>query len=149
MQLAQATKNCRQRRTAQRVLTPLAKRAAATDTTGAARRCRRTAPTAPQSPDPQCLAAPTAPPSAAASAVHAASTAPCSATRAFTAAMTRMSPRRSKATSPSATTTASAAGKSYLGRSDDFVRFCCHMHICEMLSARGGSRKTRGRVALA
>jgi hypothetical protein len=32
--------------------------------------------------------------------------------------------------------------KSYLSRSDDFVRFCCHMHICEMLSARGGSRKT-------
>jgi hypothetical protein len=33
--------------------------------------------------------------------------------------------------------------KSYLSRSDDFVRFCCHMHICEMLSARGGSRKTQ------
>jgi hypothetical protein len=33
--------------------------------------------------------------------------------------------------------------KSYLNRSDDFVRFCCHMHICEMLSARGGSRKTQ------
>ncbi len=32
--------------------------------------------------------------------------------------------------------------KSYLARSDDFVRFCCHMHISEMLSARGGSRKT-------
>lgn len=32
--------------------------------------------------------------------------------------------------------------KSYLDRSDDFIRFCCHMHICEMLSARGGSRKT-------
>jgi hypothetical protein len=32
--------------------------------------------------------------------------------------------------------------KSYLARSEDFVRFCCHMHICEMLSARGGSRKT-------
>jgi hypothetical protein len=32
--------------------------------------------------------------------------------------------------------------KSYLARSDDFIRFCCHMHICEMLSARGGSRKT-------
>jgi hypothetical protein len=32
--------------------------------------------------------------------------------------------------------------KSYLSRSDDYVRFCCHMHICEMLSARGGSRKT-------
>ena len=33
--------------------------------------------------------------------------------------------------------------KSYLKRSDDFIRFCCHMHISEMLSARGGSRKTR------
>lgn len=32
--------------------------------------------------------------------------------------------------------------RSYLSRSDDFVRFCCHMHISEMLSARGGSRKT-------
>ncbi|QDS98033.1 hypothetical protein [Adhaeretor mobilis] len=30
----------------------------------------------------------------------------------------------------------------YLQRSDDFVRFCCHLHISEMLSARGGSRKT-------
>lgn len=33
--------------------------------------------------------------------------------------------------------------EAYLQRSDDFVRFCCHMHISEMLSARGGSRKTR------
>jgi hypothetical protein len=32
--------------------------------------------------------------------------------------------------------------QSYLSRSDEFVRFCCHMHISEMLSARGGSRKT-------
>jgi hypothetical protein len=32
--------------------------------------------------------------------------------------------------------------RSYLSRSDDFTRFCCHMHISEMLSARGGSRKT-------
>jgi hypothetical protein len=31
----------------------------------------------------------------------------------------------------------------YLQRSDDFVRFCCHMHISEMLSARGGSDETR------
>ena len=30
----------------------------------------------------------------------------------------------------------------YLQRSNDFIRFCCHMHISEMLSARGGSRKT-------
>jgi hypothetical protein len=27
----------------------------------------------------------------------------------------------------------------YLQRSDDFIRFCCHMHIAEMLSARGGA----------
>ncbi|MBX3424073.1 MAG: hypothetical protein KF688_00210 [Pirellulales bacterium] len=33
--------------------------------------------------------------------------------------------------------------ESYLRRSDDFTRFCCHMHISEMLSARGGSRKTQ------
>lgn len=33
--------------------------------------------------------------------------------------------------------------QAYLQRSDDFVRFCCHMHISEMLSARGGARKTR------
>ncbi|MEN6494639.1 MAG: hypothetical protein ABFD16_10140 [Thermoguttaceae bacterium] len=33
--------------------------------------------------------------------------------------------------------------QSYLERSDDFVRFCCHMHIREMLSARGGAGKTR------
>jgi hypothetical protein len=31
----------------------------------------------------------------------------------------------------------------YLQRSDDFVRFCCHMHIWEMLSARGGAGETR------
>ncbi len=33
--------------------------------------------------------------------------------------------------------------QSYLERSDDFIRFCCHMHIWEMLSARGGAGKTR------
>ncbi len=33
--------------------------------------------------------------------------------------------------------------QSYLDRSDDFIRFCCHMHIWEMLSARGGAGKTR------
>jgi len=31
----------------------------------------------------------------------------------------------------------------YLERSDDFIRFCCHMHIAEMLSARGGAGQTR------
>jgi hypothetical protein len=33
--------------------------------------------------------------------------------------------------------------KTYLNRSDDFIRFSCRMHISEMLSARGGSRKTQ------
>lgn len=33
--------------------------------------------------------------------------------------------------------------QSYLTRSDDFIRFCCHMHIWEMLSARGGAGETR------
>jgi hypothetical protein len=33
--------------------------------------------------------------------------------------------------------------KSYLQRSDDFIRFCCHMHITEMLTARGGAGETR------
>lgn len=33
--------------------------------------------------------------------------------------------------------------QNYLGRSDDFIRFCCHMHISEMLSARGGGGETR------
>ena len=28
--------------------------------------------------------------------------------------------------------------QSYLSRSNDYIRFCCHLHICEMLSARGG-----------
>lgn len=33
--------------------------------------------------------------------------------------------------------------ESYLKRSQDFVQFCCHMHITETLAARGGSGKTR------
>ena len=33
--------------------------------------------------------------------------------------------------------------QSYLQRSDDFVRFCCHMHIAETLTARGGAGQTR------
>ena len=32
--------------------------------------------------------------------------------------------------------------QSYLQRSDDFTRFCCHMHISEMLTARGGAGET-------
>jgi hypothetical protein len=31
----------------------------------------------------------------------------------------------------------------YLERSEDFVRFCCHLHIAEMLTARGGAGETR------
>lgn len=33
--------------------------------------------------------------------------------------------------------------QSYLQRSDDFIRFCCHLHITEMLAARGGVGETR------
>ncbi len=33
--------------------------------------------------------------------------------------------------------------ESYLQRSEAFIRFCCHMLISEMLSARGGSHKTQ------
>ena len=33
--------------------------------------------------------------------------------------------------------------QAYLQRSSDFVRFCCHMHISETLSARGGVGETR------
>ena len=33
--------------------------------------------------------------------------------------------------------------RGYLERSDDFIRFCCHLHISEMLSARGGAGETR------
>ncbi|MCI0335361.1 MAG: CsgG/HfaB family protein [Planctomycetes bacterium] len=33
--------------------------------------------------------------------------------------------------------------QTYLQRSDDFIRFCCHVHINEMLSARGGADQTR------
>lgn len=30
----------------------------------------------------------------------------------------------------------------YLKRSEDFVRFCCHLHITEMLESRGGSEQS-------
>jgi hypothetical protein len=33
--------------------------------------------------------------------------------------------------------------QNYLQRSNDFIRFCCHMHIAEMLSARGGAGESR------
>lgn len=33
--------------------------------------------------------------------------------------------------------------ETYLQRSDAFIRFCCHLHIAEMLSARGGAGETR------
>lgn len=35
--------------------------------------------------------------------------------------------------------------ENYLQRSDDLIRFCCHLHISEMLSARGGGDETRVR----
>jgi len=33
--------------------------------------------------------------------------------------------------------------QAYLQRSDDFIRFCCYMHITEMLAARGGARESK------
>lgn len=33
--------------------------------------------------------------------------------------------------------------QTYLERSDDFIRFCCRMHIWEMLTARGGAGKSQ------
>jgi hypothetical protein len=33
--------------------------------------------------------------------------------------------------------------QNYLQRSEDFIRFCCRMHIWEMLSARGGAGETQ------
>jgi hypothetical protein len=33
--------------------------------------------------------------------------------------------------------------RSYLERSDDFIRFCCHLHLTQMLEARGGVTETR------
>lgn len=33
--------------------------------------------------------------------------------------------------------------QSYLQRKDDFIRFCCYLHITEMLAARGGAGQTR------
>jgi len=33
--------------------------------------------------------------------------------------------------------------QTYLERSDDFIRFCCHRHVEEMLAARGGAGETR------
>lgn len=32
--------------------------------------------------------------------------------------------------------------QSYLSRSDDFIRFCCKLHITEMLGSRGGKHKS-------
>ncbi|MEZ6090470.1 MAG: hypothetical protein R3C05_21115 [Pirellulaceae bacterium] len=32
--------------------------------------------------------------------------------------------------------------QSYLSRSDDFIRFCCKLHITEMLESRGGKHKS-------
>lgn len=33
--------------------------------------------------------------------------------------------------------------EAYLQRSDDFIRFCCHLHIRELLTARGGAMESR------
>ena len=42
-----------------------------------------------------------------------------------------------------ATTRAFDGWQGYLQRSDEFIRFCCHLHIWEMLTARGGAGETR------
>ena len=33
--------------------------------------------------------------------------------------------------------------QAYLQRSEDFIRFCCHLHIVETLESRGGSLESR------
>lgn len=33
--------------------------------------------------------------------------------------------------------------RTHLQRPDDFIRFCCHLHLSEMLTARGGGGETR------
>ncbi|MBM4004531.1 MAG: hypothetical protein FJ295_14830 [Planctomycetes bacterium] len=33
--------------------------------------------------------------------------------------------------------------QAYLQRSDEFLRFCCYLHIAEILAARGGTGETR------
>ncbi|MCA9134017.1 MAG: hypothetical protein KDA45_12710 [Planctomycetales bacterium] len=33
--------------------------------------------------------------------------------------------------------------QAYLQRSEDFIRFCCHLHVVETLSSRGGQDKSR------
>ena len=35
-----------------------------------------------------------------------------------------------------------AGWQGYLKRSEDFIRFCCHLHITEMLESRGGTDQT-------
>ena len=35
-----------------------------------------------------------------------------------------------------------ASWQGYLRRSDDFIRFCCHLHIMEMLESRGGREQS-------
>ncbi len=35
-----------------------------------------------------------------------------------------------------------ASWQGYLKRSDDFIHFCCHLHITEMLESRGGREES-------
>jgi hypothetical protein len=35
-----------------------------------------------------------------------------------------------------------ASWQGYLKRSDDFIHFCCHLHIMEMLESRGGREQS-------
>jgi hypothetical protein len=33
--------------------------------------------------------------------------------------------------------------QAYLKRSEDFIRFCCHLHVTETLASRGGELESR------
>ena len=67
----------------------------------------------------------------------------CCVIRALITVMTLVSPRRWKATLFFRDDARIGGWQSYLQRSDDFIRFCCHLHITEMLTARGGAGETR------
>ncbi|MBA3480256.1 MAG: hypothetical protein H0T51_00440 [Pirellulales bacterium] len=116
---------------------------AATDTTGAAGGAGALPLTAPQSPDPHSLAP------AAAAAAASLQRPPCVPWNGPVLSHTRIYRGNDADVTDALEGYVSfrddhrfGGWRSYLARNDDFVRFCCHMHICEMLSARGGSRKT-------
>jgi hypothetical protein len=116
---------------------------AATDTTVAGGGAGALRLTAPQSPDPQCL------PPAAAEATATIQPPPCIPWNGPVLSHTRIYRGNDGDVTDALEGYVSfrddnrfGGWRSYLSRNDDFIRFCCHMHICEMLSARGGSRKT-------